>query len=81
MEQRAPFVWPCAAPEPGSSSRRNVVVDTRYDIRYFSAHHARDTIACNFLPRRDAEFGVLDAVFGVLKVGDASGPGANGQQS
>jgi len=62
-----------AGPRRENSSRRNVGVDTSYVIRYFVAHHARDMITCNVLSRRDA-------VFGVLKVGDASGSGANGQQ-
>ena len=73
--RRASFVCPgaSAGPRRESSSRRNVGVDTSYVIRYFVAHHARDMITCNVLSR-------CDAVCGVLKVGDASGSGANGQQ-
>jgi hypothetical protein len=58
------------------SARCNVGVDTSYDIRYFAVHHAGDTIAC----KSSSGVGWRDAVIGVLKVGDASGPGANGQQ-
>jgi hypothetical protein len=64
---------PAQPPARAGRTRRNVGVDTSYAIRYFVAHHARDMIICNVLFRRDA-------VFGVLKVGDASGSGANRQQ-